>query len=209
MNVISLMGTTNQNSLTMPKNSTIVTIPSTVITNNNNHESSPPLTIDFNDPSTTNFLLSALASGASSDSNAIVNHLYQVARTQQRTQTSTASSNSNNTSITSSGLKTYTQTTNLLPSLCSSSITSQRSSSSSTTTNECNQQSSIPNNHTDDKKRNQQVVFIDKKSCSMQQKLTYDQTLQQRLTPISLGLSSNGLFNFLIFHMKSLKSIDI
>ena len=41
--------------------------------------------IDFNDPSTTNFLLSALASGASSDSNAIVNHLFQKAQTQQRT----------------------------------------------------------------------------------------------------------------------------
>ena len=38
------------------------------------------LKIDFNDPSTTNFLLSALASGASSDSNAIVKHLFEKAQ---------------------------------------------------------------------------------------------------------------------------------
>jgi hypothetical protein len=67
MDVISLMGTSNQTQLMLPKSSNIVTVPSTTTTNEEyltnkstneqTNESSQPLMIDFNDPSTTNFLL--------------------------------------------------------------------------------------------------------------------------------------------------------
>jgi capsid portal protein len=81
MDVISLMDTTNQIQLMLPKSSTITTTLndeylSIKSTNEQINELSQPLMIDFNDPSTINFLLSALASGASSDSNAIINHLF-------------------------------------------------------------------------------------------------------------------------------------
>ncbi|CAF4272039.1 unnamed protein product, partial [Rotaria magnacalcarata] len=79
---------------------------------------------------------SALASGASSDSNAIVNHLFQKAQTQQQrsnassppTATTTTIANSinhptisirKNLPIISTGLKNCTETTNLLPSTTS------------------------------------------------------------------------------------------
>ena len=206
MNVISLTGTSNPSSLTLPKTSTVVNVPSTI--DNNEHlstklnyeqtsESSQPLTIDFNDPSTTNFLLSALASGASSDSNAIVNHLVQKAQTQQqRTVTSSPditsvncpiTSTNKNLPITSSGLKDCTETTNLLPSIHQSTV--HRVSSA----NDLNQQTAIFNNN-DDKKQHQQIFFINNKPYIIQQNMTDDQSVQQRLILTSSSSQSDGSF---------------
>ncbi|CAF0961368.1 unnamed protein product [Rotaria sordida] len=194
IDVISLMGTTNQNQLTLPKTSTVVTVPSTThdeylsIKSNNEQinelssssSSSQPLMIDFNDPSTTNFLLSALASGASSDSNAIVNHLFQKAQTQQQQQSTI--SIKKNLPIISSGLKNCTETTNLLPSMRQSVVLHVPS------TNDYNQQTQSQqiifnnnNNNNDDKKQHQQIFFINNKPYIIQQKITHEQSAQQRL----------------------------
>ncbi|CAF1336847.1 unnamed protein product [Rotaria sp. Silwood1] len=192
IDVISLMGTTNQNQLTIPKTSTMVTIPSTThdeyisikSTNEQINESTQPLMIDFNDPSTTNFLLSALASGASSDSNAIVNHLFQKAQTQQQQQSTTINSptisiQKKTLPIISSNIKNCTETTNLLPSIRQSTVVLHVP-----TTNDINQQTQqiILNNNNDDKKQqHQQIFFINNKPYIIQQKLTHEQSSQQRL----------------------------
>ncbi len=198
IDVISLMGTSNQTQIMLPKSSTVVTVPSSTTTTTNEeyligkstneqtNESSHPLMIDFNDPSTTNFLLSALASGASSDSNAIVNHLFQKAQTQQqRTVTSppAAPTIKKKVPILSSGLKNCTETTNLLP-----------------TTAPIRQSVvlHVPSNNdynqpiVDEKKSHQQIFFINNKPYIIQQKLTHEQSSQQRLvlTP------SDGLFSY-------------
>ncbi|CAF1335786.1 unnamed protein product [Adineta steineri] len=205
MDVISLMGTSNQTQVMLSKSS--ATTEEYVSTKSNNeqiNDSSQPLMIDFNDPSTTNFLLSALASGASSDSNAIVNHLFQKAQTQQqRTITSSPPSSSTPVSslqtainattlikkklpIISSGLKNCTETTNLLPS-----TTPMRQSVvlHVPSTNDYNQQPSSQqiifsnnnNNNSDEKKQHQQIFFINNKPYIIQQKITNDQSSQQRL----------------------------
>ncbi|CAF3229583.1 unnamed protein product [Rotaria sp. Silwood2] len=194
IDVISLMGTTNQTQLTLPKTSTVVTVPSKThdeylsikSTNEQINESSQPLMIDFNDPSTTNFLLSALASGASSDSNAIVNHLFQKAQTQQQQpitpsttiNSPTISIKKNLPIISSGGLKNCTETTNLLPS-----TTSMRQSVvfHVPSTNDYNQQTQQIIFNNDDKKQHQQIFFINNKPYIIQQKITHDQSSQQRL----------------------------
>jgi hypothetical protein len=214
MDVISLMGTTNQTQLMLPKasitNEEYLPIKSTTEQIN---DSSQPLMIDFNDPSTTNFLLSALASGASSDSNAIVNHLFQKAQTQQQRAISssppppssiaTLPPSLNSTTIKkklpiiSSGLKNYTETTNLLPT-----TTPMRQSVvlHVPSTNDYNQQTSSQqqiifshNNH-DDRKQHQQIFFINNKPYIIQQKITHDQSSQQRLILTPSIPQSDGLF---------------
>ncbi len=211
MDVISLMGTTNQTQLMLPKasitNDEYLPIKSTTEQIN---DSSQPLMIDFNDPSTTNFLLSALASGASSDSNAIVNHLFQKAQTQQQRTISSSpppppsslppSLNSTTIKkklpIISSGLKNYTETTNLLPT-----TTPMRQSVvlHVPSTNDYNQQTSSQqiifshNNH-DDRKQHQQIFFINNKPYIIQQKITHDQSSQQRLILTPSIPQSDGLF---------------
>jgi len=210
MDVISLMGTTNQTQLMLPKasitNDEYLPIKSTTEQIN---DSSQPLMIDFNDPSTTNFLLSALASGASSDSNAIVNHLFQKAQTQQQRTISSSPPPSaplppslNSTTIKkklpiiSSGLKNYTETTNLLPT-----TTPMRQSVvlHVPSTNDYNQQTSSQqiifshNNH-DDRKQHQQIFFINNKPYIIQQKITHDQSSQQRLILTPSIPQSDGLF---------------
>ena len=189
MDVISLMGTSNQTQMMLPASSTVVTVPSTnttdeylnhkSTTNEQNNEATQPLMIDFNDPSTTNFLLSALASGASSDSNAIVNHLFQKAQTQQQQQqqrilpsSPPASAVKKKLAIISSGMKHCTETTNLLPN-----NTSTRPSVVL----------HVPSNndyHThgnEEKKAHQQIFFINNKPYIIQQKITHEQSSQQRL----------------------------
>ena len=193
IDVISLMGTSNQTQLMLPGSSTVVTVPSSnpseeysnhKSTNEQNNESSHPLMIDFNDPSTTNFLLSALASGASSDSNAIVNHLFQKAQTQQQrtlAPSPPAPAMKKKLAIISSGLKNCTETTNLLPN-----NTSTRPSVVL----------HVPSNNDfhshihEEKKSHQQIFFINNKPYIIQQKITHEQSSQQRLilTP------SEGLF---------------
>ncbi|UJR31513.1 hypothetical protein I4U23_019002 [Adineta vaga] len=205
MDVISLMGTTNQTQIMLSKGST--TNEEYLLTKTNNEQttdSSQPLMIDFNDPSTTNFLLSALASGASSDSNAIVNHLFQKAQTQhQRTITSSSSSpppppppqlsttatSVNSASlikkklpIVSSGSKNCTETTNLLP----SAPMRQSVLLHVPSINEYNQQTStqhiiLNNNNINERKQPQQIFFINNKPYIIQQKITNDQSAQQRL----------------------------
>jgi hypothetical protein len=173
MDVISLMGTTNQTQIMLPKSSTIPTTNDEHLSTKSNseqiNESSQPLMIDFNDPSTTNFLLSALASGASSDSNAIVNHLFQKAQTQQhRTITSPPPplppSIKRKLPIISSELKNCTETTNLLPTRQSQQIIFSNN-----------------NHNNDEKKPHQQIFFINNKPYIIQQKITHDQPSQQRL----------------------------
>ena len=208
MDVISLMGTTNPTELILSKvpTTTITSgVPSTTITNGdehgtNNHqheqtsETSQPLMIDFNDPSTTNFLLSALASGASSDSNAIVNHLFQKAQTQQRVNTSSPPIK-RKLPMTTTGVKNYTETTNLLPS--SNAVPSQCPPTvlQAASNNDMNQQTLIlTNSHTnEEQKSHQQIFFINNKPYVIQQKLNHDQSLQQRfiLTP-SFNQPSEG-----------------
>ncbi|CAF1439231.1 unnamed protein product [Rotaria sordida] len=230
IDVISLMGTNNQTQLMVTKTTPkpIAPIPSTTInsdeyttliksTNEQTNDSTQPLMIDFNDPSTTNFLLSALASGAASDSNAIVNHLFQKAQTQRSNNTSLSSSSSSppppppppplsssstatikkKLPIISSGLKNCTETTNLLP--ITNSTTRQPvvlHVPTTTITNDYNQQSqqiifsssnnnnnnnNIINNNNGERKQAQQIFFINNKPYVIQQKLTHDQSSQQRL----------------------------
>ncbi|CAF1377903.1 unnamed protein product [Rotaria sordida] len=226
IDVISLMGTNNQTQLMVTKTTPkpIAPIPSTTInsdeyttliksTNEQTNDSTQPLMIDFNDPSTTNFLLSALASGAASDSNAIVNHLFQKAQTQRSNNTSLSSSSSpppppplsssstatikKKLPIISSGLKNCTETTNLLP--ITNSTTRQPvvlHVPTTTITNDYNQQSqqiifsssnnnnnnnNIINNNNGERKQAQQIFFINNKPYVIQQKLTHDQSSQQRL----------------------------
>ena len=212
MDVISLMGTTNQTQLMHPKAPTANDeYLSTKSTNEQINDSSQPLMIDFNDPSTTNFLLSALASGASSDSNAIVNHLFQKAQTQQQRTISSSPppppSATIQTSINpitikkklpiiSSGLKNYTETTNLLP----TTTTPMRQSVvlHVPSTNDYNHQTSsqqiIFNNTNDDRKQHQQIFFINNKPYIIQQKITHDQSSQQRLILTPSIPQSDGLF---------------
>jgi hypothetical protein len=206
IDVISLMGTTNQTQLMVTKTTpkVIAPLPSTTnsdeyslikSSNEQTNDSSQPLMIDFNDPSTTNFLLSALASGAASDSNAIVNHLFQKAQTQQRNNTSSpppqptllsTATIKKKLPIISSGLKNCTETTNLLP-IANATI---RPSvvlhvPTTTNTNDYNQQSQqiifSSNNNNDERKQPQQIFFINNKPYVIQQKLTHDQSLQPRL----------------------------
>jgi hypothetical protein len=229
MDVISLMGTTNQNQLMLTKvppkaiAPAVVTVSpplindeslSTKSNSEQTNDSSHPLMIDFNDPSTTNFLLSALASGASSDSNAIVNHLFQKAQTQQRTITSPspplppASTSINSTTasikkklpIISSGLKNCTETTNLLPN-ANSSTNSMRQSVvlHVPSTNDYSHQSQQiifnNNNNNEDKKQHQQIFFINNKPYIIQQKITHDQPSQQQRLVLTPSISqSDGLF---------------
>ncbi|CAF3230329.1 unnamed protein product [Rotaria socialis] len=209
IDVISLMGANNSQTQLMVTKTTskpIAPVPSTT-TNSDEYtlvkssseqtnDASQPLMIDFNDPSTTNFLLSALASGASSDSNAIVNHLFQKAQTQQQRgstppppppPSSPATIKKKPPSI-SSGLKNCTETTNLLP------ITNSTNRQpvvlhvpATTITNDYNQQSqqiifsSSSNNNNGERKQPQQIFFINNKPYVIQQKLTHDQSSQQRL----------------------------
>jgi hypothetical protein len=170
--------------------------------------------IDFNDPSTTNFLLSALASGASSDSNAIVNHLFQKAQTQQQRSnasspptaaTTTAISNSinhptisirKNLPIISTGLKNCTETTNLLPSTRPSVVLHVPSN------NDYNQQTQsqqiILNHNEDRKQQHQQIFFINNKPYIIQQKITHDQSSQQRLILTPSIQQSNGSYRICV-----------
>lgn len=189
IDVISLVGTTtNQTQLKLPKTSTTHDDFVPIKPNNDqNNESSHPLMIDFNDPSTTNFLLSALASGASSDSNAIVNHLFQKAQTQQRPITSSSPPTNPQTitikktlPIISSGFKTCTETTNLLPSNRPSVVLHVPSTNDSNQPAQ-SQQIILNHNNNDDKKQHQQIFFINNKPYIIQQKITHDQTSQQRL----------------------------
>ncbi|CAF1934971.1 unnamed protein product [Rotaria magnacalcarata] len=208
IDVISPMGTNNsQTQLMVPKTTPkpIAPVPSTTINSDEytlvkssseqTNDASQPLMIDFNDPSTTNFLLSALASGASSDSNAIVNHLFQKAQTQQQRSStpppppppSPATIKKKPPSV-SSGLKNCTETTNLLPITNSTSRQSVVLQVPTTTiANDYNQQSqqiifsSSSNNNNGERKQPQQIFFINNKPYVIQQKLTHDQSSQQRL----------------------------
>ncbi|CAF3751073.1 unnamed protein product [Rotaria sp. Silwood1] len=212
IDVISLMGTTNNQTQLMVTKTTpkpIAPIPSITnsddyslikSTNEQTNDSSQPLMIDFNDPSTTNFLLSALASGAASDSNAIVNHLFQKAQTQRSNNTSSLSpppppppstaTIKKKLPIISSGSKNCTETTNLLP------ITNSNTRQpvvlhvpTTTITNDYNQQSqqiifssnNNNNNNNGERKQPQQIFFINNKPYVIQQKLPSDQSSQQRL----------------------------
>ncbi|UJR15166.1 hypothetical protein I4U23_002129 [Adineta vaga] len=211
IDVISLMGTSNQTPLIVTKTTPkpIAPIPTATHsddyslnkpTNEQTNDSSQPLMIDFNDPSTTNFLLSALASGAASDSNAIVNHLFQKAQTQHQQQQRSNTSLSPPPTIVStatikkklpilpSSLKTCTETTNLLP---ISNTTARQSVvlhvPTTTNTNDCMQQpqqiifSNNNNNTSEERKQPQQIFFINNKPYVLQQKFTHDQSTQQRL----------------------------
>lgn len=148
IDVISLMGT----------KSSANTIDESKVTTSteSNNDPSQSLMIDFNDPSTTNFLLSAITSGASTDSNTIVNHLFQKA--QQQSSTTTTTFVKKQIPILASNIKTCTETTNLLP------------------------RTSISNENTDEKKpTHQQIFFINNKPYIIQQKLTTEQINQQKI----------------------------
>ena len=219
IDVISLMGTNNQTQLvgtkTIPKS--IAPVPSTtssdehslmISTHEQANDSSQSLTIDFNDPSTTSFLLSAFASGAASDSNAIVNHLFQKAQTQQQQQRNNPSSSPPQSTsaatikkklpIISSGLKNCTETTNLLP--ITNSTTRQTvvlHVPTTTITNDHNQQSQqiiFSSGNNNEKRQPQQIFFINNKQYIIQQKLTHDQSSQQRLVLTPSISQSDGLF---------------
>ncbi len=216
MDVISLMGTTNQTQIMLPKSSNNEEYLSTKSTNEQINDSSQPLMIDFNDPSTTNFLLSALASGASSDSNAIVNHLFQKAQTQQRTitssppppaqpqplPTSTNISIKKKLPIISTGLKNCTETTNLLP---TTTTTPMRQSvvlhvpSTNDYNHQTQSQQIIFSNNDERKQQTQQIFFINNKPYIIQQKITHDQSSQQRLVLTPSISQTDGLFK-LFFH---------
>ena len=173
---------------------------------NSNHEpsndSSQPLMIDFNDPSTTNFLLSALASGASSDSNAIVNHLFQKAQIQQQQQQQPFPVPAEKkVPILSAGLKNCTETTNLLPT--SSNAVPKRQSvvlhvPSNIDGNPPSQAQQIifSTNHShEERKQNQQIFFINNKPYVIQQKLVHDRSSQQRLILTPSITQSHGSFS--------------
>ena len=213
IDVISLVGTANPATpLLMAKTtpkviaSTIGTVPSTMNTDDcslvkSTHEqssdSSPALMIDFNDPSTTNFLLSALASGAASDSNAIVNHLFQKAQHQQQQQRQISPPPAAVPSqvtirkkipLISSGLKNCTETTNLLPIAASNTTTTVRppvvlhvpATNNEHQSTSQTQQIIFSSQH-DDRKQPQQIFFINNKPYVIQQKLSHDPSSQQRL----------------------------
>jgi len=183
----------NNNNEDFNSSTTIVTQTAAASDSSTNEPTSQPLMIDFNDPSTTNFLLSALASGASSDSNAIVNHLFQKAQTQQQQQraanhpaaslpsTSPPGSMKRKLPLISTGLKNCTETTNLLP--VTTANTTVRPTAvvvqTPSTTNE-----GMPTQQlvlTSNDERKQQIFFINNKPYVIQQKITHDQTSQQRL----------------------------
>lgn len=206
IDVISLMGTTpNPTPVVVTKTAAVKVTnadeyPSEqTTTTTTTTDSSQPVMIDFNDPSTTNFLLSAFASGAASDSNAIVNHLFQKAQTQQR---NNASSNASpppaallstatikkKVPIIPSVLRNCTETTNLLPIANAStrqSVVLHVPTSTMTTTN-TNDYHSQP----------QQIFFINNKPYVIQQKITPDQSSQQRLILTPSISHSEGLFFF-------------
>ncbi|CAF1096674.1 unnamed protein product, partial [Adineta ricciae] len=210
IDVISLMGTNNQTPLIVTKTTPkpIASVPSAttsddyslIKTNDQTNESSQPLMIDFNDPSTTNFLLSALASGAASDSNAIVNHLFQKAQTQQQQRNNSSISPPPTTTILSaatikkkvpilsSGLKNCTETTNLLPipnaTTHQSVVLHVPTTTNTTEYPQQAQQIIFSNNNSstnEERKQPQQIFFINNKPYVLQQKFTHDLSTQQRL----------------------------
>jgi len=230
IDVISLMGTSNPTQLMVTKTTpkVIAPLPSSTTTNSDEYslikstneqinDSSQPLMIDFNDPSTTNFLLSALASGAASDSNAIVNHLFQKAQTQQRNNTSSpppqqptllsTATIKKKLPIISSGLKNCTETTNLLP--IANSTTRQSvvlHVPTTTNTNDYNQQSQQIIFSNEDKKQHQQIFFINNKPYVIQQKIIHDQSSQQRLILTPSISQSDGLFEVFIWNIEKKES---
>jgi hypothetical protein len=243
IDVISLMGKTNPTQLILTKSvgktitpaiaSNMVTVPSTVTTTtddyNFNHpqeqtnDASQPLMIDFNDPSTTNFLLSALASGASSDSNAIVNHLFQKAQTQQQQRSNVSLSPSScmkrKLPIMSTGLKNCTETTNLLPVSNSTasvrqSVILQTSANNDTYQVSTQQQQLVltaNHVHGDERKQPQQIFFINNKPYVIQQKLTHEPSSQQRLvlTPSIHQLNGTSYSrSIVIVHQVTLYSFE-
>jgi hypothetical protein len=196
IDVISLMGTTNSTQLMVTKATPKPIAPSEESTTEQTNDASQPLMIDFNDPSTTNFLLSALASGAASDSNAIVNHLFQKAQTQQqRNNTSSppppqptlsTATIKKKLPIISSGLRNCTETTNLLPIANSTArqsvVLHVPTTTTTTTTNDYNHQpQQIIFSNNDERKQPQQIFFINNKPYVIHQKLPHDQSSQQRL----------------------------
>jgi hypothetical protein len=221
IDVISLMGTTtNQTQLMVTKTAPKVIAPAPSTTNSDEYpneqttttttDSSQPLMIDFNDPSTTNFLLSALASGAASDSNAIVNHLFQKAQTQQRNNTSSpppqptllsTATIKKKLPIISSVLKNCTETTNLLP--IANSATRQSvvlhvpTTTTTTNTNDYNPPTQQIIFSNDERKQPQQIFFINNKPYVIQQKITPDQSSQQRLILTPSISQSDGLFFYI------------
>lgn len=235
IDVISLVGAVNQTTpllvtKTTPKllTSTIGTLP---MANNNSLEDSnlikvhqeqnnnePPQTlmIDFNDPSTTNFLLSALASGASSDSNAIVNHLFQKAQSQQRQISSPPAAVPSQVTIrkklpiVASTLKNCTETTNLLPiGSTGTNTTSIRTpvvlhvpstNSEHQNNNSQNQQIIFSSQPNEDRKQAQQIFFINNKPYVIQQKLAHDQSSQQRLVLTPSLTQTEGKSNEIYKH---------
>lgn len=202
IDVISLMGTTNQPPMMVTKTASKVIASAPSVTNSDEYlteqtasmDSSQPLMIDFNDPSTTNFLLSALASGAASDSNAIVNHLFQKAQTQQRNNTSspplqpallTTATIKKKPPIMPSVLKNCTETTNLLP---IANPGARQSVVLHVPTN------TMATNTTDYHSQPQQIFFINNKPYVIQQKITSDQSSQQRLILTPSVSQSDGKF---------------
>lgn len=207
------MGTTNSNQLILAKPPTKAIAPagtasSTAPPNHDEYASnqqeqptdpSQALMIDFNDPSTTNFLLSALASGASSDSNAIVNHLFQKAQTQQQktiTVTSPTSTLKRKLSmVTSTGLKNCTETTNLLPVPNGPTPARQSVVFQASANNDSPQQIVLNATHTSEerKQQHQQIFFINNKPYIIQQKVTSDSTTSQaRLIRAPSVMQSDG-----------------
>jgi hypothetical protein len=245
IDVISLMGTTNQTQLMVTKTAPKVIAPGpssnnsdeysneqTTTTTTTTTDSSQPLMIDFNDPSTTNFLLSALASGAASDSNAIVNHLFQKAQTQQRNNTSspppqptllsTAATIKKKVPIVPSVLKNCTETTNLLPIANSNtrqSVVLHVPTTTTTTTANTNEYNSPTQQiifSNDERKQPQQIFFINNKPYVIQQKITPDQSSQQRLIVASSISQSDGLYflshqtfiSFVFYLLRSSRSFE-
>ena len=212
IDVISLVGTANNNQapllvtkstpkaiapamISVPSSSNTDDYASMKSTTEPTNESSQALMIDFNDPSTTNFLLSALASGASSDSNAIVNHLFQKAQSQQQRHAPSPPlppapapqvTIRKKVPILSAGLKNCTETTNLLPTATMRQPMVLHVPSNTIANNNDYHSSSQPqqiifSSHNEDRKQPQQIFFINNKPYVIQQKLTHDQSSQQRL----------------------------
>ena len=225
IDVISLMGTTtNQTPVVVTKTTPKVIGTVSSVTNPDEYSTEPtttntatattvdasqPLMIDFNDPSTTNFLLSALASGAASDSNAIVNHLFQKAQTQQRNIASASSASppppppaptllsaatiKKKVPIVPNLLKTCTETTNLLP-IANPSTRQSVVLHVPPTTN-------MTGNTNDYHSQPQQIFFINNKPYVIQQKIIPDQSSQQRLILTPSISQSDGLFFFIEIYL--------
>lgn len=241
IDVISLMGTANNQAPLLVTKSTPKTIaPATLSVPSGNNtddyatmkstgeqtaESSHALMIDFNDPSTTNFLLSALASGASSDSNAIVNHLFQKAQSQQQQQRHAPSppllppppppapqvTIRKKVPILSAGLKNCTETTNLLPTAPMRQPVVLHVPSNTISNNNDYHSSSQPqqiifSSHNDDRKQHQQIFFINNKPYVIQQKLTHDQSSQQRLVLTPSICQNEGKSNVSCAHLPRRRS---